>query len=187
LFPFDPPIPIALMPFACPALVGAILLTLSAGRAAAAQSAAAPTRFHDPDHITGDPTGLRPDSTVHAWPRYPDKAREEFRTAAPVIAFVVDTLGRVELESASFLDEPAPEFRGAVCDLLPKLRFNPLAIEGQKMRVLLVQFYAFTTWKTPDSTGVAKARTLVQQRQEEFATQPIANTVGELERRPHCN
>src|SRR6266480_3770792 len=98
-----------LMRFVCPSLLGGFLVTLTTACAAPAQSAAAPTRFHDPDHITGDPTGLRPDFTVHAWPRYPERARAAFRTAAPVVAFVVDTLGRVELESASFLDEPAQE------------------------------------------------------------------------------
>lgn len=144
-------------------------------------------RFRDPEHITGDPTGLQYDSTVHAWPHYPDRARAENRTAAPVVAFVVDTLGRVEVETASFLDNVDREFRDAVCAALPAMRFIPLEIGGQKMRVLLVQTYAFTTWSAPDAAGQARAAALVHASQERFATQPVTAVIRELDDRPHCD
>src|SRR5258705_12960724 len=103
-----------------------------------AQAPATPVRFRDPASITGDPTGLR-QIVPFRGPRYPQRARKADETAAPVVAFVVDTTGRVELSTASFLNYVAPDFQHAVCEMLPNLRFEPLVIAGQKMRVLFVQ------------------------------------------------
>jgi hypothetical protein len=64
--------------------------------------------------------------------------QEKAITGALVAAFVIDTTGRVELETASFLRTSRPEFVKAVCDLLPKLRFQPFVVGDQKWRVLLV-------------------------------------------------
>ena len=153
----------------------------------AAQAPLGEGRFRDPAHITGDPSGLRSDPAVRVSQRYPDRARAANRTAAPVAAFVVDTLGRVELPTASFLNDSDREFRQAVCELLPQLRFEPFILDGQKWRVLLVQFYAFNTWQAPDSVGVARARALMHERQENYARQPVAAVVSDLERRPHCD
>lgn len=112
-------------------------------------SARSHVRFHDPEHITGDPTGLAIDFSAPVAPRYPDDARAAERTSAPVVAFVVDTAGRVEPGTASFLNDPTAEFRTAVCAALPQFRFHPLVLDGQRQRVLLVQMYAFNTLKTP--------------------------------------
>jgi hypothetical protein len=119
-------------------------------------------------------------------PRYPDYARAHDQTAAPVVAFVVDTMGVVELPTASFLDDSKPWFRASICEMLPQLQFEPLVVDGRKMRVLFVQFYAFRTWRAPDSTGIARASALMHQRQEAYATQPVEKVIPELERRPHC-
>jgi hypothetical protein len=144
-------------------------------------------RFRDPAHITGDPTGMRLDPAVRVAPRYPDWAREVNRTGAPVVAFVVDTMGRVEPRTESFLNDSDRDFRQSVCELLPKLRFLPFIVEGQKWRVLLVQFYAFNTWQEPDSVGVARAQALARERQEYYGTQPLTAVLSELERLPHCD
>jgi hypothetical protein len=144
-------------------------------------------RFRDPASITGDPTGLRLIPPIGHFPRYPDRERAADHTAAPVVAYVVDTAGVVELPTASFLDDSNPEFQKSICELLPWLRFVPLAVAGQKMRVLYVQFYAFNTVTAPDSAGIARASALMHQRQEAYATQPVENVIPELERRPHCD
>jgi hypothetical protein len=161
-----------------------LLITLTLAHPVGAQEAKTGTRFRDPAHITGDPTGLRLSTLIG--PRYPDRARAAEQTAAPVVAFVVDTVGRVELSTASFLDDAEPVFREAVCEMLPQLRFEPLVLAEQKMRVLLVQFYAFNTLVTPDLAGQARAQALMNERQEAYATQPVENVIPELERRPHC-
>jgi hypothetical protein len=151
-----------------------------------AQVAETSTRFRDPASITGDPTGLR-QIVPFRGPRYPQRARSADETGAPVVAFVVDTTGRVELPTASFLNYVAPDFQDAVCEMLPALRFVPLAIAGQKMRVLFVQFYGFNSLTQPDLEALNVADALMRERQETYATQPVENVIPELERRPHCD
>src|SRR5437763_5666112 len=108
-----------------------------------AQASQPSQRFRDPAHITGDPTGLGLDPAGILGLRYPNRERAAEHTAVPVVAFVVDVRGRIELPTASFLNDVEPGFRHAVCDMLPRLRFHPLVIDGQPMRVLLVQYYGF--------------------------------------------
>ena len=140
-------------------------------------------RFKDPEGITADPTGLRRDTSVRAFPRYPRGLQEKGITGAPVAAFVIDTTGRVELETTSFLNTSRPEFAKAVCDLLPKLRFQPFIVGDQKWRVLLVEMFAFNNWPAPDSAASA----LAAHRQEDFATRPIVKVVEQLVSLPHCD
>src|SRR5215212_3712876 len=96
--------------------LAATLTALSLVSTAAAQHAGTGARFHDPAQISGDPTGLR--HANHLGPKYPDRARAAEQTAAPVVAFVVDTSGRVEVPTASFLDDTGAEFRAVVCEML---------------------------------------------------------------------
>jgi len=140
-------------------------------------------RFKDPEGITADPTGLHRDTSVRAFPRYPRGLQEKGITGAPVAAFVIDTTGRVELETASFLNTSRPEFAKAVCDLLPKLRFQPFIVGDQKWRVLLVEMFAFNNWPAPDSAASA----LAAHSQEDFATKPIVKVVEQLVSLPHCD
>ena len=145
-----------------------------------------PTRFRDPEGITADPTGLLRDTSARPGPKYPRDLEMEHVTGAPVVAFVIDTTGRIELKTATFLNAPRPEFAKAVCDFLPTLRFKPFLVEDQKWRVLLVQIYAFNTWAVPDTAGRRAASTLVSRSQEEFAMKPIGKVIEQLEILPHC-
>jgi hypothetical protein len=140
-------------------------------------------RFKDPEGITADPTGLHRDRSVRVFPRYPRGLQEKGITGAMVVAFVIDTTGRVELETASFVRTSRPEFVKAVCDLLPKLRFQPFLVGDQKWRVLLVESFAFNNWPEPDSA----ASTLAAHTQEDFSTKPIAKVVDQLVSLPHCD
>jgi hypothetical protein len=140
-------------------------------------------RFKDPEGITADPTGLRRDTSVRAFPRYPRGLQARGITGAPVAAFVIDTTGRVEVETTSFLNTSRPEFTKAVCDLLPKLRFQPFLVGDQKWRVLLVEMFAFNNWPAPDSAASA----LAAHSQENFATKPIGKVVEQLVLLPHCD
>jgi hypothetical protein len=140
-------------------------------------------RFRDPEGITADPTGLHRDTSVRAYPRYPRGLQARGITGAPVAAFVIDTTGRVELETASFLNTSRSAFAKAVCDLLPKLRFQPFLVGDQKWRVLLVETFAFNNWPAPDSAASA----LAAHSQEDFATKPIGRVVEQLLLLPHCD
>jgi Gram-negative bacterial TonB protein C-terminal len=144
-------------------------------------------RFKDPEGITADPTGLLRDTSVKAFPRYPRDFAARKITGAVVVAFVIDTTGHVEFETASFLNTSRPEFAKAVCDLLPKLRFQPFLVGDQKWRVLLVEMFAFDTWAMSDTAGRRTASTLVAHSQEDFATKPIVKAVEQLVSFPHCD
>lgn len=144
------------------------------------------SRFDDPTGITADPTGLLRDTSVHAFPRYPQDLEHKQITGAPVVAFVIDTSGRVEIKTATFLNDPRAEFAKAVCDLLPRLHFQPFMVGAQRWRVLLVEMYAFNTWAVPDTSGRRAAASLVSQSQEQFATKPIEQVVKQLDTLPHC-
>jgi hypothetical protein len=140
-------------------------------------------RFRDPEGITADPTGLLRDPSVRPFPRYPRALQEKGITGAMVVAFVIDTTGRVELETASFVRTSRPEFVKAVCELLPQLRFQPFLVGDQKWRVLLVESFAFNNWPEPDSAAV----TLAANTQEDLSTKPIAKVVERLLSLPHCD
>ena len=139
-------------------------------------------RFKDPEGITADPTGLRRDTSVRVFPRYPRGLQVRGITGAPVVAFVIDTTGRIELETASFVRTSRPELIKAVCDLLPTFRFQPFLVGDQKWRVLLVEMFAFNTWPEPDTA----AANLAAHSQEDFATKPIVRVVEQLVSLPHC-
>lgn len=160
------------------------LLALSSSLGAQAADA---IRFKDPEGITADPTGLLRDTTAFAFPKYPRDLEAEQITGAPVVAFVIDTTGRVELQTASFLNDSRPEFARAVCDMLTRLRFQPFVVAHQKWRVLLVEMFAFNTWAVSDSAGIRAAATLSARSQEEFATEPIDKVVRQLVPLPHCD
>jgi hypothetical protein len=168
-----------------PLLISALLLFAPALPAQSTTS----SRFRDPGGITGDPTGLRRDTSVKVipgGPHYPWEQQMRGITAVPVVAYVLDTTGRVEIETVSFLNSSPAEFVDAVCAFLPKLRFEPFIVGDIKSRVLLVELYGFTTWKHLDRGGLKASQTLVTQSQEEFSTSPMARVVARLEALPHC-
>jgi Gram-negative bacterial TonB protein C-terminal len=146
-------------------------------------------RFKDPEGITADPTGLRRDTSdphTRPGPVYPRGLSPEKVTGATVVAFVIDTTGRVELETASFLNSSRPEFVKAVCDFLPTARFQPFLVNEQKWRVLLVEMFAFNTLAVRDTVSLRAASALAARSQEEFSTEPIGKVVAQLTPLPHC-
>ena len=168
-------------------LMGALLLVTAKLPAQSTIS----SRFPDPEGITADPTGLRRDTSVRVWPPGPRFPLEKWGiTAAPVVAYVIDTTGRVELETATFLNSSPAEFMDAVCAFLPKQRFEPFIVADRKSRVLLVEtygFYGFIRLKNLDLAKLKAANALVTQSQEEFSTTPIISVVAKLDRLPHCH
>jgi len=168
-----------------PLIIAALFLFAAELRA---QSTAG-SRFPDPEGISADPTGLRRDTSVKiipGGPHYPVELQMRGITAVPVVAYVIDTTGRVELETVSFLNSSPAVFVDAVCAFLPKLRFEPFFVGDIKSRVLLVELYGFTTWKHMDSGGLKASQTLVSQSQEEFSTSPMSKVVARLDPLSHC-
>lgn len=127
------------------------------------------------------------DTSVRAYPKYPFDLRTQQPTGSPVVAFVIDTTGRVEQETATFLNESRKEFVRAVCDVLPRLRFQPFLLDGRKWRVLLVTTYGFNNWAKLDTATLNAASALVRKSQEAFSTKPISTVIEQLVPLPHCD
>jgi outer membrane biosynthesis protein TonB len=147
-------------------------------------------RFKDPEGITADPTGLLRDTSdplTRPGPRFPREFMGKGIIGESVVAFVIDTTGRVELETASFLTASRPEFERAVCEFLPTARFQPFVVVDRKWRVLLVESFAFNTLAVRDTASLHAASALSARSQEEFSTEPIGKVVAQLAPLPHCD
>jgi outer membrane biosynthesis protein TonB len=170
-------------------IIFACLSLLFLGGVLGAQAPEA-ARFKDPEGITADPTGLLRDTSdplTRLGPRFPREFMGKGIIGESVVAFVIDTTGRVELETASFLNTSRPEFEKAVCEFLPTARFQPFVVLDRKWRVLLVESFAFNTLEMRDTASLHAASALSARSQEEFSTEPIGKVVAHLAPLPHCD
>ncbi len=145
----------------------------------------ASSRFGDVGNITADPTGLIREMLHPPAPRYPTNPEGKRVTGGVVLAYVIDTTGAIDVQSASFLNDPPQEFLTTTCAFLPKLRFKPFVVANQKWRVLYVDSYSFN-WLVADTAKVHAVSRMQNQKQEEFSTEPIERATASLERLPHC-
>lgn len=76
-------------------------------------------------------------------PRHPGRGVVGDLTGDVVVTFVVDTLRRAEMESFVAIRSPHPAFTKAVHDQLPKLRYFPAEIAGEKVRQLFLTAFQF--------------------------------------------
>jgi TonB family protein len=114
---------------------------------------------------------------------YPPGARRVGVEAGVVVAFVIDTAGRVEPRTMTFL-EPAPsfEFQQSLCDWTHTVRFATPLVDGRPRRVLVVQPFGFSLGdNAPDRQPDAEPYSA---RLRNAA--PIA-VVEYLKRQPHCH
>lgn len=76
-------------------------------------------------------------------PRFPQMLKDAGVEGMARLRFVVDTLGRVELETVQVVESTHPAFATAVQASLPRLRFSPARVGGRTVRQLVefpVQF-----------------------------------------------
>jgi TonB family protein len=76
-------------------------------------------------------------------PQYPDSLKAAKIEGEVVASFVVDTLGRVDLETIQILKWTQQLFAVAVLDALPRMRFLPAEIRGVKVRQLVQKPFTF--------------------------------------------
>ncbi len=139
--------------------IGCCLLVLLAGCAQASRtySTASGPRFPQPEEIV-----ILPDSGPvvrgRIPPRFPPRREEGgLPPVTVIVAYVVDTRGRVELTTVSFLESPPQDvndliphgFRLSVCDYLRDVRFNPTTVDRQPRRALVIQPFVFTSTGSP--------------------------------------
>ena len=87
-----------------------------------------------PPHILGTPVQ----------PAFPTLLRERGISGRVSVQFVVDTLGRAEMSGLRVVEESDPLFAQAVRAVLPRYRFSPGEVSGQKVRTLVQLPFDFT-------------------------------------------
>lgn len=80
-------------------------------------------------------------------PRYPDMLRSQRVEGRVVVAYVVDSLGRVEPGSIKVIESAHPLFEPAVRQAVLGSRFRPAEWRGQTVRQLVQQAFVFTLAK----------------------------------------
>jgi len=93
----------------------------------------------------------------------------------------------VETGTASFLLATRREFADAVCNTLPKVRYQPFLVANRKARILVVLLHEFVApGGSFDSPEIVDALKLQARAEDEFSQTPIATLADELERLQHC-
>ncbi len=131
---------------ASPASTGAARVSYDSARFAVPLNG---TRFVNPMALVVNPDsekGLRGEPTRR--PIFPPNEHGTGATATMVVVFVVDTTGRVELPTASFLvHAPTRDFEDAVCEFLPSIRYS--RVSGAPRRSLLALDIGFAELSVP--------------------------------------
>lgn len=70
-------------------------------------------------------------------PRFPQLLKDAGVEGGARLSFVVDTLGRVELETVRVIESTHPAFAVAVQAALPRMRFAPARVGGRAVRQLV--------------------------------------------------
>lgn len=78
-----------------------------------------------------------------ASPAYPEMLKSSGVEGSALVQFVVDTLGRAEVDSFKVLQSTHDAFGASVRLSLPRMRFLPAEAGGRKVRMLVQQQFAF--------------------------------------------
>jgi TonB family protein len=147
------------------------------------------TRFPNASEIEimrADDSLPRP-TVLDRGPRYPVSLRNRHIQGQLVAAFVIDTAGRVEAQSISFVEPGSHrEFQQSVCKFLrEEARFIPGRSDGRPRRTLVFMPFTFTLsiFGPPVDTPPGVNVKAYQERAREL---PRDRLVAELESRPQC-
>lgn len=119
----------------------------STSSAPAAGAGSAPVRAPDQpyrDFEVEKPVTLAPHS---ATPHYPDILRRAGVEGEAIVSFVVDTLGRVDINSFTVVRASHGLFAAAVRNALPQMRFHPAETGQGKVRQVVQQPFTFSIVK----------------------------------------
>jgi hypothetical protein len=102
-------------------------------------------------------------------------------SAAFILAFVVDTLGKVEMPSVSFGNDVSQPILKAVCRALRVAEYHPLKRDGRLRRALTVEMLIIRQFDTPAAGRVSATplRTAIKEN-------GIVETLPILAKQPHC-
>jgi TonB family protein len=93
------------------------------------------------EFMVDEPVTERPDTQR---PQYPPTLREARVQGSVTAQFVVDTLGRVEVQTFKILSASHPLFEQAVREALPGMRFTAAIARNRKVRQLAQMPFVFS-------------------------------------------
>ena len=115
-------------------------------------------------------------------PRYPPDARVAGEEAAFIAVAVLDTAGRFEKPSITFLGPASSRFRDSVCDYLNRERFAPVMRADHARRAVFVIPLVFAL-----TGGEWEGKTLSDKPvRGPMEDQGIATYIPQLDSLPHC-
>ena len=148
------------------------------------------TRFRDLTAVVIADSGEAMPIPGMGYIRYPDEERRRNIEAAFAIAFLLDTDGRAEYETVSFLGGAAPAFFAEACHWLRTMRFAPVRRDGTPQRSLVVIDLTFTLdhSNAPGSALLVRrvTRVNVEKHRRRLAALGVVQSARELELRRHC-
>ena len=77
-------------------------------------------------------------------PRFPEALRARGQGGRIVVQFVVDTLGRAEMNEFKIVDATDAQLADPVRAVLPRFRFTPGEAGGRKVRTMVALPFDFT-------------------------------------------
>jgi protein TonB len=78
-----------------------------------------------------------------ATPRYPESLRQAGLDGRVLVRFVVDTIGKVDMNSVQILESTHDLFARAVRDALGRLRFRPAEVRGRRVSAMAEMPFEF--------------------------------------------
>jgi TonB family protein len=112
---------------------------------------------------------------------YPRPVSGRYDEAEPVVAFVIDTAGRVEGPSISFVQSASQPFRMTVCRFLRGARYVPQPTSERPVRTLVVQPFIFSR-----QVGALRSGLMVDDWNRRVATSSRDDLFAYLTGLPHC-
>jgi periplasmic protein TonB len=121
----------------------AVLATVAATRTASAQSTqvAANDIGQAYFEFQVDKPVLQRPGNPHA--QYPDEMRSRGRVGDVTVQYVVDTTGRVDMNSIEIIKSSDLAFTNSVKSVLPEMRFFPAETGGRRVRQMVQQSFRF--------------------------------------------
>ena len=119
---------------------------------------------------------------------YPDIQRAQSVEAAFAFAFVLDTTGRAEYPTISFIGSAQPPFFAEACRWLRMVRFERVRRDGVARRALVVGDLSFSLHRSlEDAEHEAPIRQVdVERYRRAFLVKGLALSAQELEAHRHC-
>lgn len=120
--------------------------------------------------------------------RYPEIQRTTNAEAAFAFVFVLDTTGKAEYPTISFIGNAQQPFFVEACRWLRMVRFERVRRDGVARRSLVVGNLSFTLQRRPEEAEhyVPIREVDVEPIRRALRTKGVASSVQELEARPHC-